>query len=140
MLSAAALLGVRDEDEAAMAYAFSVRVAARYAVGQHGDRRRVTDGYRGKDRILGETFSLSHLLIYAPALWSRARFGGTAPTDAFEAGLKALPGTAVTWLTRDGDDRAVPFANRMREGTRSSCPVSISPTEPTSTPPPTSAP
>lgn len=114
VLSAAAALGVLTDEEKAMAYAFSSRVAARYAdfwldpgtgsvnLWDHG---RKTDAYRGKHRILGENLSLAHQLTYTSALWNRLGFKDAAPAPGFEAWLDTLPRTTTTWFSRDEYDR-----------------------------------
>jgi hypothetical protein len=114
VLSAAAALNLLSDEEKAMAYAFSSRVAARYAdfwldagtgsvnLWDHG---RDTDNYRGKHRILGENLSLAHQLIYTNGLWNRLGFKGAEPTPGFEAWLGTLPRSTTTWFSRDGHDR-----------------------------------
>lgn len=116
VLSAAAVLGLLTEEEEAVAYAFSSRVAARYVdywtdsgtgsvnLWDHG---RKTDAYRGKHRILGENLSLSHQLIYTDALW-RGRGWGSAPPEAdIDAFVRELPSTTLTWFARGEYDRAL---------------------------------
>ncbi len=114
VLSAAAALDVLSEREKAMAYAFSCRVAARYAdvwldpaTGSVNlwDKGRKTDAYRGKNRILGENLSLAHQFAYTNALWSRLGFAGRAPDPGFEAWLATLPRATVTWFSRGESDR-----------------------------------
>lgn len=114
VLSAAAALNLLTDEEKAMAYAFSSRVAARYAdfwldpgtgsvnLWDHG---RDTDNYRGKHRILGENLSLAHQLTYTNALWNRLGFEDAEPTPAFEAWLTRLPRSTTTWFSRDAYDR-----------------------------------
>jgi len=114
VLSAAAALDVLTDEEKAMAYAFSSRVAARYAdfwldagtgsvnMWDHG---RKTDNYRGKHRILGENLSLAHQLTYTNALWNRLGYRDAEPAPGFEAWLAGLPRSTTTWFSRDGYDR-----------------------------------
>ncbi len=114
ILSAAAALGVLSDEEKAMAYAFSSRVAARYVdfwldsgtgsvnLWDHG---RKTDAYRGKHRILGENLSLSHQLIHTNAIWNRLGLKDAAPEAGFEAWLAGLPRSTTTWFSRGEYDR-----------------------------------
>jgi len=114
VLSAAAELEILSDEEEAMAYAFSSRVAARYAdfwldprsgsvdLWDHG---RKTDAYRGKHRILGENLSLSHQLIYTNALWNRRGWTNREPEPGFEAWLRTLPNSTTTWFARGEHDR-----------------------------------
>lgn len=114
VLTAAAELEVLSDEEEAMAYAFSSRVAARYAdfwldprsgsvnLWDHG---RKTDAYRGKHRILGENLSLSHQLIYTNALWNRRGWTNREPDAGFAAWLQTLPRSTTTWFARGEHDR-----------------------------------
>ena len=114
VLTAAAELEVLTDEEEAMAYAFSSRVAARYAdfwldpdtgsvdLWSHG---RKTDAYRGKHRILGENLSLAHQLTYTNALWNRRGWTNREPDAGFEAWLETLPRSTTTWFARGQYDR-----------------------------------
>lgn len=114
VLTAAAALNLLSDEEERMAYAFSSRVAARYAdfwldsgtgsvnLWDHG---RKTDAYRGKHRILGENLSLSHQLSYTNAIWNRLGFRDQTPDPGFEAWLKTLPRSTTTWFSRGETDR-----------------------------------
>ncbi len=114
VLTAAASLDVLTDQEKAMAYAFSSRVAARYAdfwldpatgsvnLWDHG---RKTDAYRGKHRILGENLSLAHQLLYTNAIWNRLGYHDVAPDPAFEAWLTTLPRSQTNWFARGEYDR-----------------------------------
>lgn len=114
VLTAAAELEILTDQEEAMAYAFSSRVAARYAdfwldprtgsvnLWDHG---RKTDAYRGKHRILGENLSLSHQLIYTNDLWNRRGWTNREPDAGFEAWLQTLPRSTTTWFARGEHDR-----------------------------------
>lgn len=116
VLTAAAALGVLSEEEKAMGYAFSSRVAARYAdfwldsgtgsvnLWDHG---RKTDEYRGKHRILGENLSLAHQLTYTNAIWNRLGLTDAAPSPAFEVWLGQLPRSTTTWFARGQNDRVL---------------------------------
>src|SRR5690606_22581522 len=114
VLTAAAALDLLTEQEEAMAYAFSSRVAARYAdfwldsgtgsvnMWDHG---RKTDAYRGKHRILGENLSLSHQMFYTNAIWNRLGWEDRAPDPGFADWLKTLPRSTTTWFSRGETDR-----------------------------------
>lgn len=114
VLSAAAALGVLSDEEQAMAYAYSSRVAARYVdfwldsgtgsvnLWDHGRR---TDAYRGKHRILGENLSLSHQLIYTNAIWNRLGLTDATPDAGYSARLAARPRATTTWFSRGEYDR-----------------------------------
>ncbi len=116
VLTAAAALDVLTDEEQAMAYAFSSRVAARYVdfwldsgtgsvnLWDHG---RKTDAYRGKHRILGENLSLSHQLIYTNAIWNRLGLTNTAPDAGFAAWLDGQPRSMTTWFARGNHDRVL---------------------------------
>lgn len=116
VLTAAAALGVLTEEEQVMGYAFSSRVAARYAdfwldagtgsvnLWDHG---RKTDEYRGKHRILGENLSLAHQLSYTNAIWNRLGLAGAEPSPEFEAWLERLPRSTTTWFARGENDRVL---------------------------------
>lgn len=116
VLTAAAALDVLTDEEQAMAYAFSSRVAARYVdfwldsgtgsvnLWDHG---RKTDAYRGKHRILGENLSLSHQLIYTNAIWNRLGLTNAAPDEGFEAWLDRRPISMTTWFARGDHDRVL---------------------------------
>lgn len=114
VLTAAAELEVLSEEEEAMAYAFSSRVAARYADFWLNPRSgsvdmwapgRKTDAYRGKHRILGENLSLSHQLIYTNALWNRRGWANREPDTGFAAWLQTQPRSTTTWFARGEHDR-----------------------------------
>lgn len=114
VLTAAAALDVLTEEETAMAYAFSSRVAARYAdfwidpaTGSVNlwDGGRLTDAYRGKHRILGENLSLGRQIFYTNAIWNRLGFEDRQPDPAFAAWLERLPTSTTTWFSHGDHDR-----------------------------------
>ena len=114
VLTAAAELEVLTGEEEAMAYAFSSRVAARYADFWLNPRSgsvdmwapgRKTDASRGKHRILGENLSLSHQLIYTNALWNRRGWADREPDTGFAAWLETQPRSTTTWFARGEHDR-----------------------------------
>ncbi len=116
VFTAAAKLGVLTPSEEAMAYAFSTRIAARYAdfwldpkmgsvnLWQHGRR---TDAYRAKHRILGENLSLTRQFLYTNTLWNELGFKGKTPDPGFAAWLDTLPKETTTWFARGEYDRLV---------------------------------
>ncbi len=116
VLTAAARLGVLSARERDMAYAFSSRIAARYAdfwldpktgsVNLWDDGRR-TDAYRGKHRILGENLSLARQYIYTNAIWNDLGYRRAVPSAGYAAWLKTLPPVTLTWFARGDHDRAL---------------------------------
>ncbi len=117
ILSTAAYLDVLTPDEKQYAYAYSVRIAARYVgfwfnPATHSvdlwDQGRRTDAYRGKHRILGENFSLLHQLIFTNEMWNKAGFKDQMPKADLQAWLdKTQPRFSLTWFARGEYDRAL---------------------------------
>jgi hypothetical protein len=114
VLTAAAVLGVLNEQEKALAYAFVARAGQRYVDfwlnPQTGsvdmwDQGRRTDAYRGKFRILGENLSLAHQFVYTNAAWNQLGFQDKPPMPDFAAALERLPKRTVTWFARGEYDR-----------------------------------
>jgi hypothetical protein len=114
VLTAAAVLGVLNEQEKALAYAFISRAGQRYVdfwvspkTGSVDmwDQGRRTDAYRGKFRILGENLSLAHQFVYTNAFWNELGFQDQPPMSHFEAALEKLPKRNVTWFARGEYDR-----------------------------------
>ena len=124
VMTAAAKYGVLTPREQAMAYAFSSRIAARYAdfwydpqmgsvnLWRHGRR---TDDYRGLNRILGENLSLGRQYIYTDAIWNDLGFRGRAPDPTYAAWLRGLPKRTVTWFAKGQYDRLLVT---LRDGDR----------------------
>lgn len=116
VLSAAAVLDLLSPQEEAAAYAFSSRVAARYAdywsdsgtgsvnLWDHG---RKTDAYRGKHRILGENLSLSHQLIYTDALWRTRGWHERRVDTDLDAFVADRPKSVLTYFSQGEFDRAL---------------------------------
>jgi hypothetical protein len=116
VLTAAAALGVLDDRQKQLAYAFACRAGRRYAdfwinpaTGSVDlwDRGRRTDAYRGKFRILGENLSLAHQYVYTSAAWDALGFKGAAPMADYDKALARLPKRTVTWFARSNYDRAL---------------------------------
>nr|WP_298412022.1 hypothetical protein [uncultured Halomonas sp.] len=116
VLSAAAYLDVLTPKEKEMAYAFATRATQRYVSFWYDDdmksvnlwdKGRTTDDYRGKHRILGENLSLTHQLIYTANLWNEIGYEGKTPSDDFDAWLKELPTSTITWFAKGEYDRAL---------------------------------
>ncbi|MFL6661412.1 MAG: hypothetical protein ACJ8G7_04490 [Rhizobacter sp.] len=116
VLSAAAQLGVLTEREREMAYAFAVRASSKYVSFWYDpqmqsvnlwEKGRRTDGYRNKNRILGENLSLAHQHIYTARQWARIGYTGRAPSPAFHRWLEALPRYTTTWYATGDYDRAL---------------------------------
>lgn len=116
VLTAAAKMGVLSREEQDMAYAFSSRIAARYAdfwldskTGSVNlwDGGRRTDDYRGKHRILGENLSLARQYIYTNAIWNDLGYKGRAPSTGYAKWLETLAPVTLTWFARGTHDRAL---------------------------------
>lgn len=116
VLTAAAVLDVLSPEEKEMAYAFSSRIAARYADFWYSptmrsvdmwENGRRTDAYRGKHRILGENLSLARQYIYTSRIWDEQGFRNKAPSAGFDAWLYTLPRQQTTWFARGDYDRFV---------------------------------
>jgi hypothetical protein len=114
VLTAAAALGVLNEQEKALSYAFACRAGQRYVdfwlnkkTGSVDmwDQGRRTDAYRGKFRILGENLSLAHQFVYTNAFWNQLGFQDKPPRPDFAAALGRLPKRMVTWFARGDYDR-----------------------------------
>ncbi|WP_444989136.1 hypothetical protein [Halomonas mongoliensis] len=76
---------------------------------------RVTDGYRGKHRILGENFSLIYQHLYTQNVWSQLGF--TQPKlsqDDYRHWLNQLPKATLTWFHKgqEGDSQQAVFTYR----------------------------
>jgi hypothetical protein len=117
VLAAAAYLEVLSAEEAAYAYAYATRIAAKYVdfwvdrgmgsvnLWRHGRR---TDKYRGEHRILGENFSLIHQLITTNELWNRAGLRNQTPRADLGAWLELTqPRFDLIWFARGRYDRAL---------------------------------
>jgi hypothetical protein len=114
VLTAAAALGVLNEQEKTLSYAFICRAGQRYVdfwlnrkTGSVDmwDQGRRTDAYRGKFRILGENLSLAHQFVYTNATWNQLGFQDKPPRPDFAAALDRLPKRTVTWFARGRFDR-----------------------------------
>ena len=114
VMTAAAKFGLLTPKEQAMAYAFSSRIAARYAdfwidpqmqSVNMWEKGRRTDDYRGKNRILGENLSLARQYLYTDAIWNELGFKNRAPDPGFSTWLKTLPKRTVTWFAKGSYDR-----------------------------------
>jgi hypothetical protein len=116
IFAAAADLGLLTRQERDMAYAFSSRVAARYAdfwldpdTGSVNmwSRGRRTDAYRDRHRILGENLSLARQYIYTNAIWNRLGYRDRAPRTDYERWLGTLPRSSFLYFARGAHDRAL---------------------------------
>jgi len=114
VLTAAAVLGVLNDQEKDLAYAFVCRAGQRYVdfwlsrkTGSVDmwDQGRRTDAYRGKFRILGENLSLAHQFVYTNTAWNQLGFQDKPPRPDFAAALERLPKRTVTWFARGEYDR-----------------------------------
>lgn len=116
VLTAAARLKVLTPTEERMAYAYSSRIAARYADFWSDpasgsvdlwDQGRRTDAYRGKHRIFGENLSLARQYFYTDAIWNDLGYRGTPPPADYSRRLDTLPVSTTTWFARGAYDRAL---------------------------------
>lgn len=117
ILSVAAYLDVLTPEEKQYAYTFSSLIAARYmdfwydpsmhSLDMWGKGRRV-DNYRGKNRILGENFSLLHQLIFTNETWNKAGFKDAPTKPDLQAWLdRNRPQFSVTTFAKGEYDRAL---------------------------------
>jgi hypothetical protein len=118
VLSAAAQLGLLGERERErdMAYAFAVRASDKYVNFWFDpqmqsvnlwEKGRRTDGYRNKNRILGENLSLAHQHLYTAKQWARIGYAGRPPSRDFGRWLDRLPRYTTTWYAQGDYDRAL---------------------------------
>jgi len=118
VLTAAARFKVLSPTEQRMAYAFSSRIAARYAdfwtdaaTGSVNmwDGGRRTDAYRGKHRIFGENLSLARQYLSSNAIWNTLGYRDRplATSADYRAWLDRLPRSTTTWFARGAYDRAL---------------------------------
>ena len=117
ILTAASSLGVLTPDEQVHAYAYSSQIAAKYAdfwvnpatqSVDMWDQGRATDGYRAKNRILGENFSLLHQLMAANQRWEESGFKDKAPAaDLQQWVAKTQPISRLVWFAKSDYDRAL---------------------------------
>ena len=117
ILSAASALGVLSPDEQAHAYAYATRIVGKYAdfwfnpaihsVDMWNQGRR-TDTYRGKNRILGENFSLLHQLMAANQRWNASGFKDKPPATDLQAWVKKTqPAFELVWFAKGEYERAL---------------------------------
>lgn len=117
ILTAASSLGVLTPDEQVHAYAYSSQIATKYAdfwfnpaiqsVDMWG-QGRLTDGYRAKNRILGENFSLLHQLMAANQRWDESGFKDKVPAaDLLQWVAKIQPDSQLVWFAKGDYDRAL---------------------------------
>ncbi len=117
ILTAASSLGVLTPDEQVHAYAYSSRIAAKYAnfwvnpatqSVDMWDQGRATDGYRAKNRILGENFSLLHQFMAANQRWEESGFKDKAPAADLQRWVaKTQPISRLVWFAKGDYDRAL---------------------------------
>jgi hypothetical protein len=117
ILTAASSLGVLTPDEQVHAYAYSSAIAARYAdfwvnpatqSVDMWDQGRATDGYRARNRILGENFSLLHQLMAANQRWDERGFKDRAPAADLQRWVaRSQPASRLVWFAKGDDERAL---------------------------------
>ncbi|MEP6940295.1 MAG: hypothetical protein ABI846_11060 [Rudaea sp.] len=117
ILAIAAYVDVLSADEKRYAYAYSTHIIARYvdfwfrpainSVDLWGNGRR-TDAYRGKNRILGENFSLLHQIVTTNDFWKKLGLAETSPRKDLQSWLDMTrPRFNLTWFARGEYDRAL---------------------------------
>jgi len=117
ILSAAAWHGLLSPVESRVAYAFSQRTTRKFLDFWYDDERqavnlwedgRRTDGYRGKNRILGETISLLHQHLYTHQIWEQLEAKNGHAMDAeFDAWIEQRPRFTLTRFSEQGYARAM---------------------------------
>ena len=125
ILSAAAWHGVLTPVETRMAYAFARRATRKFLDFWYDSSRqsvnlwedgRATDGYRNKQRILGEDLSLLHQHIYTHRIWEQLQLRPSPELHSeFSAWLAQLPSYT---LTRFSNDKHAKAALTVRDGQR----------------------
>ena len=100
VLSSAACLNILNSEEKELAYSFNMKIAEKF-VGfwidkdmksvNLWDKGRRTDGYRNKNRILGENMSLCMQLVGVSERWTKAGFQDKTVSPDYPAKLKKLP-------------------------------------------------
>ncbi len=116
ILTAAANAGVLSAQEMQIAYVFTCKSAYRYGTFWYDAtlptpsvnmwvKGRGTDAYRGKNRAMGENFSLLYHYMYVNAWWNKLGFGGKAPMpdSNFQAWLNMMPNYTLTWYNLPTD-------------------------------------
>ncbi len=133
ILTAAANAGVLSAQEMQIAYSFICKSAYRFSTFWYDStlptpsvnmwvKGRGTDAYRGKQRALGENFSLLFHYMYVNAWWNKLGFEGKAPTpdDDFQAWLDKEPRYTLTWYNLP-TDKGHPYSAALitvRDGKR----------------------
>lgn len=107
--TAMALGGIFTPEEEQIAYGYCCRVLARMIDFWYDEemrsvnmweKGRKTDGYRNKNRILGENISLSMQMIGAMEQWKARGYGWKGEPENWEQLLHTLPPYSVTFFTK----------------------------------------
>jgi hypothetical protein len=116
VLTAAAVLGVLNQDETDAAYSLCSKMAEHYMdfwvdektgsvnLWDHGRR---TDAYRGKHRILGENLSLARQFLYTNNLWNVIGYRNKDPKTNLRAWRDGLPRATLTRFNAGEPQRAL---------------------------------
>jgi hypothetical protein len=100
VLSIGAYLDILNDSEKELAYQYCLRIIGKFVdfwldAEMHSvnmwEKGRSADPYMGKERILGENFSLCHQIIHSAELWNRQGFSVKKPDPGFAARLEGLP-------------------------------------------------
>lgn len=114
--TAAALGGIFTREEERLVYGYCCRILSRmidfwYDRGMESinlwENGRKTDGYRNKNRILGENISLFMQMIGAMDQWSGKGYRWEKEPEGWEAMLQKLPSCSMTLFTDDPLPRAL---------------------------------
>lgn len=108
ILTAAAWYELLTEEELKAAHYFSQRCTQKFTNYWWDAKRgtvnlwedgRVTDGYRGKHRILGENFSLIYQHLYTQGIWQQLGYSQELLSqEAYKEWLCKLPKATLTWF------------------------------------------
>ena len=108
ILTAAGWYELLTEEELKAAHYFSQRCTQKFTNFWWDAKRgtvnlwedgRVTDGYRGKHRILGENFSLIYQHLYTQGIWQQLGYSQELLSQqAYQEWLNKLPKATLTWF------------------------------------------
>lgn len=103
--TAAALGGILNETETIIAHGYCCSILRRMTTWWYDEamqsvnlweKGRKTDGYRNKNRILGENISLSMQMIQAIEQWQGCREAWASPQEGWTALAQSLPACVMT--------------------------------------------
>ncbi|SFB83584.1 hypothetical protein SAMN05660443_0442 [Marinospirillum celere] len=127
ILTAAAWYGLLSPEEMHAAHYFSCLCTQKFIDYWWDEQRgtvnlwedgRVTDGYRGKHRILGENFSLIYQHLYTQNIWQELGYSeAKLSKKEYQSWLKQLPKATLTWFHKgkEGDSQQALFTYRDKD-------------------------